>query len=105
MHLSSESPYALAKLGHGYAVAGKVSEAHTVLSHLRAISEHRYVSPYDVAMVHVGLKENDAAFDWLGKALEQRSLWLGYLSVEPQFDGLRSDPRFQDLLRRVGLRN
>ena len=77
MHLASESPYALAKLGHGYAVA----------------------------MVHVGLKENDAAFDWLGKALEQRSLWLGYLSVEPQFDGLRSDPRFQDLLRRVGLRN
>ena len=54
-------------------------------------------------MVHVGLQENDETFSWLQRAFEQRSLWLGYLNVEPQLDPLRSDPRFQDLLRRLGL--
>jgi len=53
-------------------------------------------------MVHVGLQENDETFSWLQRA-EQRSLWLGYLAVEPQLDPLRSDPRFSDLLSRLGL--
>ena len=51
----------------------------------------------------LGLQENDEAFAWLQRAFEQRSLWLGYLNVEPQLDPLRSDQRFQALLRRVGL--
>jgi hypothetical protein len=54
-------------------------------------------------MVHVGLQENDQAFSWLQRAVKQRSLWLGYLNVEPQLDPLRSDPRFSDLLSRLGL--
>ena len=56
-------------------------------------------------MVHVGLRENNEAFKWLQTAFEQRSLWLGYLNVEPQLDPLRSDQRFHELLRRIGLRN
>jgi len=103
MHFSSDSIFALAKLGHGYARAGKSDEAHAVLSQLNALSKQKYVSPYDLAMVHVGLQEADEAFAWLERALEQRSLWLGYLNVEPQLDPLRSDQRFQELLRRVGL--
>jgi TolB-like protein/Tfp pilus assembly protein PilF len=102
MRLSSDSTYALAKLGHAYAVAGKGDEAHSVLNQLHTLSKQRYVSPYDMAIVHVGLKENDEAFAWLERAFEQRSLWLGYLYVEPQLDALRSDLRFQALLRRVG---
>jgi hypothetical protein len=74
-----------------------------VLNRLNALSSQRYISPYDIAMVHVGLQENDEAFAWLQRALEQRSLWLGYLNIEPQLDQLRSDQRFQELLRRVGL--
>jgi tetratricopeptide (TPR) repeat protein len=103
MRLSSGSTFALAKLGHGYAMAGRCDEAHAVLNQLNALSSQRYVSPYDIAMVHVGLHENDEAFAWLQRAFEQRSLWLGYLKVEPQLDALRPDKRFHDLLRRVGL--
>ena len=105
MHLLSDSMYALAKLGQGYAIAGRCDEARTVLNQLNALSSKRYVSPYDIALVHLGLQENDEAFTWLQRALEQRSLWLGYLSVEPQLDPLRSDQRFQRLRRRVDLRN
>jgi hypothetical protein len=72
---------------------------------LNALSSQKYVSPYDIAIVYVGLQEIDEAFTWLWRALEQRSLWLGYLNVEPQLDPLRSDPRFQELLRGVGLVN
>ena len=103
VRLSGNSTFALAKLGHGYAMAGRCDEAHTALKQLNALSSRRYVSPYDIAMVHVGLQENDEAFSWLQRAFEQRSLWLGYLNVEPQLDPLRSDPRFSDLLSRLGL--
>jgi TolB-like protein/Flp pilus assembly protein TadD len=103
MRLSTGSTFALAKLGHGYAMAGRRDEAHSVLEQLNALSSEKYVSPYDIAIVHVGFQENDEAFAWLQRALEQRSLWLGYLNVEPQLDPLRSDPRFQELLRGVGL--
>jgi TolB-like protein/Tfp pilus assembly protein PilF len=103
VRLSTDSPFALAKLGHGYAMAGRHDDAHSVLHQLVALSSQTYVSPYDIAIVHVGLQETDEAFAWLRRALEQRSLWLGYLSVEPQLDPLRSDPRFQELLRGVGL--
>jgi TolB-like protein len=103
VRLSSDSTFALAKLGHCYAMAGRRAEAQAVLNQLSASSSERYVSPYDVAMVHIGLQENDEAFTWLQRAFEQRSLWLGYLNVEPQLDPLRSDQRFQDLLRRIGL--
>jgi TolB-like protein/Tfp pilus assembly protein PilF len=101
LDLSHDSTFALGRLGHGYAMAGRRDEARTVLSQLTALSDQRYVSPYDLAMVHVGLQENDEALAWLQKAFEQRSLWLGYLNVEPQLDPLRSDRRFQELLRRV----
>jgi tetratricopeptide (TPR) repeat protein len=103
MRLSNDSTFALARLGHGYAMAGRRDEAHAVINQLNALSSEEYVSPYDIAMVHVGLQEIDDAFVWLQRAFEQRSLWLGYLNVEPQLDPLRSDPRFQDLLQSIGL--
>jgi len=105
VHLLGNSTYALAKLGHGFAFAGRCDEARAVLNQLNALASKRYVSPYDIALVHLGLQENDEAFMWLQRALEQRSLWLGYLSVEPQLDPLRSDPRFQGLRRGVDLLN
>jgi TolB-like protein/Tfp pilus assembly protein PilF len=103
IRLSSETTYALAKLGHAYALAGKSDEARAMLSLLHTLSRQKYVSPYDIAMVYVGLEESDEAFAWLEKAFEDRSVWLGYLNLEPKLDGLRSDPRFQNLRRRVGL--
>jgi TolB-like protein/Flp pilus assembly protein TadD len=103
--LLSNSTYALAKLGHGYGLAGRYDEARAVLTQLNALSGKRYVSPYDIALVHLGLQENDETFMWLQRAVEQRSLWLGYVGVEPQLDPLRSDLRFQGLRRCVDLLN
>jgi TolB-like protein/Tfp pilus assembly protein PilF len=103
--LYGDSVYAAARLGQGYALAGKKDEARAVLNHLTQCSTQKYVSPHDIAMIHVGLNENDRAFEWLGKAMEERSVGLGYLNVEPQWDALRSDPRFQQLLRQIGLLN
>jgi Flp pilus assembly protein TadD len=62
MRLSNDSTFALAKLGHGYAVAGKRDEARAVLDQLTALSGQKHVSPYDIAMIYVGLQENDEAF-------------------------------------------
>lgn len=104
--LSGDSAYAMARLGVGHALAGHAEKARAVLNGLTlSIEKQKYVSPHDIAMIHAALNETDDAFAWMEKALEERSVWLGYLNVEPQWDSLRSDPRFQGLLRRIGLVN
>jgi len=101
--LSGGSPLSLAALGHTYAVWGKRAEAERVLNELKESSKQGYISAYSIAAIHAGLGEKDQAFIWLEKAYEERSGWLIWLRAEPISDPLRSDPRFQDLLRRVGL--
>ena len=96
--LSDESAYALARLGLGYGLAGKPDEARAVLKKLESSAEQRYVSAYDLALVHLGLQERNEALRYLEHAFEQRSLWLGYLKVEPYLDPLRSEDRFEKLL-------
>jgi len=92
-----------AQLGHAYAVAGKRSEAEKVLSELRELANQRYVSPYDVAMIYVGLGDKEQAFAWLEKAYQEHARRLWALKVNPTWDSLRSDSRFAGLLRRIGL--
>ena len=101
--LSSQSPEALALLGHAYAIAGKKGDARRVLRRLQELSKHRYVEPTCMALVYVGLNEKDAAFEWLEKAYEERDELMSVLAVQPLFDNLRTDSRFTDLLRRTGL--
>lgn len=101
--LTPGSTFAVAKLGHGYALGGKHEEARAILKRLKTTATQRYVSPYDIAIVYVGLREKDEACVWLQKALQERSIWLGYIGVEPQFEELRSDQRFDGLIRAVGL--
>ena len=93
----------VAALGHAYSLSGERDKANKILDELREMSKQRYVSPYLIAIVYVGLGDKDQAFAWLDKAFQDRSSLLLWLKVEPQFDSLRDDPRFQDLLRRVGL--
>jgi len=82
---------------------GGIDRSRSLLHQLLESPSQKYVSPCDLAMIYVGLGEHDQAFSALDRTFEERSLWLGYLNVEPQLDPLRRDPRFQDLLRRGGL--
>ncbi len=101
--LSGGSARMIGEMGHAYAAAGKRGEAEKVLQELAAMSERRYVSPYEMAIVYTALGEKGRAFRWLEKACEHRPWALVYLKVEPKLDPLRSDPRFQKLLQRLGL--
>ena len=103
IRLSNGDTRPLATLGHAYAVAGRRDDAMKVLAQLQEMAKQRYVSPYFIALVYVGLREDDQAFAWLQKAYEERHPYLILMKVEPVFDRLRSDPRFVDLVRRVGL--
>jgi TolB-like protein/DNA-binding winged helix-turn-helix (wHTH) protein/Flp pilus assembly protein TadD len=103
LELFGHSPFARARMAHGYAVAGDQAQARDALKDLQAFSGRQYVSTYDLALIHLGLGDLDQAFRCLHTAFEQRSLWLGYLNVEPQLDALRGDPRFDDLRQSVGL--
>jgi len=99
--LSSGSTVPLASLGHAYAVAGERAAARDTLNKLMDLSKRINVSSYDIALIHAALGEKDQAFEWLEKAYEQRVSSLIFLKVDPRVDPLRSDPRFQDLLRRM----
>jgi serine/threonine-protein kinase len=96
-------PVALGLLGYAYAAAGRKAEARKALAELQAISGRRFVSPYEIARIYVGLGEKEQAFEWLEKAYQGRSDLLTRLQVDPTLDSLRSDPRFAHLVRRVGL--
>ena len=101
--LSDGNTVSLASLGHAYAIAGQESEANGVLSRLEELEERRYVSPALIAYIHAGLDETDLAFQRLEEAFEQRSRYLVWLKVAPEYEKLRSDPRYEMLLTRVGL--
>jgi tetratricopeptide (TPR) repeat protein len=102
--LLEREPLALHALGHAYAVSGKRSEARKVLEELHQLREQRYVSAYWIAVVYAGLGENDQAWEWFERAYEERASFLGHdFKTDPRLDGLRSDPRYQDLLKRMGL--
>ena len=100
----SGSPLMLALLGHAYAVAGKKTEAQQVLTELQQLPEQRYVSPYTVAAIYAGLGDQEQAFKWLDRAVEERDIWLMNLKVDPVFAKLRSQRKFTDILARISLR-
>ncbi len=103
--VSPRHPYALSGLGHAYAVAGRRAEAQKMLDQLNAISEQKYVPAISKVGVYVGLGDKEKAFEWLGKAYEDRSIGSSFptIKMDPIYDPLRSDPRFADLLRRMNL--
>jgi len=100
----SGSPLMLALLGHAYAVAGRTAEAKQVLTDLQQLQDQRYVSPYTVAAIYAGLGDQEQAFKWLERAVEERDIWLMNLKVDPVFAKLRSNRQFTDILARIRLR-
>jgi tetratricopeptide (TPR) repeat protein len=90
------------ELGYVYGAWGQISKAQAALDELKKRSETAYVSPYNMAKVYAGLGEKDFAFEWLERAYDERSEWLTWLKVDPKLDEIRSDPRFRELMHRVG---
>src|SRR5882724_2805716 len=93
----------IASLAHAYGLAGQHGEAQKILAELEKRSKKTYVSSYQIALVYLGLGQNDKAMKHLDNAYQEHSTLLTYLKMDPRFDPLRSDPRFQDLVHRVGL--
>ena len=93
----------LAQLGATYSYSGRGDDAKKVLNQLDQLSKHRYVSPFYLALIYEGLGQKDQALEWLEKAYEGRDHWLETLKVHPWLDSLRAEPRFIELLRKMGL--
>ena len=101
--LSQGSSLYVSSLAHAYAIAGKRSEAELLLHQLQDQSQKTYVAPFHIALVYTGLGQRDQAVGYLEKGYKERSSGMVWLKVDPRLDVLRADPRFQDLLCRVGL--
>jgi tetratricopeptide (TPR) repeat protein len=98
----SDAPLYRALLGHAYGLSGDRVKALSILDELDALSRRRYVSPLDIAVVYTGIGDRHSAFEWLEKACQERAMRIQELP-DPIFDDLRSDARFADLMRRIGL--
>jgi tetratricopeptide (TPR) repeat protein len=100
---SGGSTFALGTLGHIHAAAGNTEEAEKILEELVELSGYGYVSPSDIAIILVGLGQEEQALEWLEKAYDDKSVWLVWLNVDPRLDGLRATSSlFRDLLHRIG---
>jgi tetratricopeptide (TPR) repeat protein len=100
---SGRTPRYVAGVGYALAAAGKRAEAHNIIDELARSSKSGNVSPSYVAGIYSTLGEQDQAFEWLEKAYQERDDQLTWIRVDPIFGSIRSDPRYTDLLRRMGL--
>ena len=91
----------LGGLGWGYARVGRKDDARSVLMQLREMRKQKYVMATNIALIHAELNETEEALRWLEQGYEERAAWMVYLNTDPRYDTLRSDPRFQELLRRM----
>jgi TolB-like protein/Tfp pilus assembly protein PilF len=99
----SDNPIYLSSLGHAHAKSGNEGRARNILDRLAEISLMRHVSAYHTAVIHAALGDIDESFTWLERAFAERSPWIGYMKVDPRLDPLRSDTRFNGLLRQARL--
>jgi Flp pilus assembly protein TadD len=96
-------PEILADLVRSHVQAGDRAAAEKVRAELEALKERRYVSRHDLALVSLALGDRTASLDWLEKAYEDRNWYMPWIHLDPRFDPIRSEPRFQNLVRRMGL--
>ncbi|HJQ40701.1 MAG TPA: protein kinase [Thermoanaerobaculia bacterium] len=92
-------PILLTMLAHTHAIAGERAKALFYLDALRVETKDRYVSPYDIAVIHAALAEKESALEQLRAALEDRSAWMVFLNVDPRLDGLRGEPGFAEIAK------
>jgi tetratricopeptide (TPR) repeat protein len=104
--LSNHHPRMRAHLARGYAISGRVDDASKILNELIELSKQKYIPALiDIGLIYAALNEIDKAFEWLEKACQERTNVMVWLYPDPAVDPLRSDPRFLDLMRRIGLPN
>ena len=101
--LAGDSPLYTAQVAVALAVAGRNGDALRIAQELEMAARKRYVSPYGLAQIYAALNRKDETLKWLQAAYDDHAVWMGYLAVDPIFDRYRSDERFKDLLRRLGL--
>jgi tetratricopeptide (TPR) repeat protein len=100
---TNNHPAAIAGLASAHALSGNKAQARKILRTLEELSQRRYVAPYYIALVHIGLSEKEKAFEMLERAFDEQSSYFSNLRADPALDALRSDPRFDKLIARVGL--
>jgi len=105
LRVSDGGSVLMSLIAHAHALNGDLESAKQILQSLIDRSQTHYVPAFCFALIYVGLGENDLAFESLNKAVEERSSWLVSLNVEPMLEPLRSDPRFAELVRNVGLKS
>ncbi|HVE57649.1 MAG TPA: tetratricopeptide repeat protein [Pyrinomonadaceae bacterium] len=100
---SPDNTFALASLGHVYAVSGREKKARETIEYLRVLAAKKYVSPYGMAEIYTALDEKEQALAELEKAAAERSWWLIFAGVNPRFDKLRPARRFLNILKKINL--
>jgi len=103
MNILPDWPVALAGIGNAYGEAGNFPEAQKILDTLNLLRQNQFVTAYGIALVHAGLGNSDSAFKWLNKAYDERSNWLVWLKTDPRWEAFRTDERYTELMRKVGL--
>ena len=101
--LYGEDPSLSPEIAFIYGTTGRRGEAQKILDRLLRVSKTTPIAAHHFALIYIGIGKKDEAFAWLEKAYEQHSPMMAWLEVDPRFDSLRQEPRFQDLMRRVGL--
>jgi TolB-like protein/Tfp pilus assembly protein PilF len=102
--ISADWSYIIGEIGYVHAALGERADALAVIQQLNERSAREHVDPVLTAYIYIALGDKDQAFVWLDKGYEERSGMMCWIGIEPRFDPLRSDPRFADLLRRMGLK-
>ena len=103
VELTGGEAFVVAQLGWAYGMAGNKQETQKILDELKNRARREHIDPLAFAWLNIALGDKEAAFSWLERAYEARSSWLIFLKVHQFYDSLRSDPRYHDLLRRLGL--
>jgi tetratricopeptide (TPR) repeat protein len=102
--MNPDSTFALSGLGMSYARSGNQGEARKALEEMEGMAKRSYVSPVYTGLIYQALAKRDLAFEWYAKGYDDRGeLLLLWLTFDPLFDDVRGDPRFADLVRRVGV--
>ena len=96
-------PVTLASIGYVQGITGRTQEARAMIRKMDELRKTKYVTPYAVALIYAGMGDKDRAIEWLEKAYNDRANWMVWLGLDPRWDPLRNDPRFQDIFRRVGV--